>query len=117
MYNVIYDHLLHAGVHQNFIKYKKQLGLIESIVFWHNDGFALLSGIIGYKTNKYSNLLYLWLYVLFYSVSINYFYQKYITGIIYTQYIFQLFIENIGILQPILECIFFCRLLITEYQI
>ena len=38
---------------------------------WHNNGFALISGIVGYKNNKYANLLYLWLTVFFYSVGIH----------------------------------------------
>ena len=45
---------------------------------WHNDAFGLISGIVGYKTNKYSNLSYLWLMVFFYSVGIHIYVKKYI---------------------------------------
>ena len=37
----------------------------------------MISGVFGYKSTKYSNLLYLWLQVFFYSVSIDYYYKKY----------------------------------------
>jgi hypothetical protein len=38
--------------------------------------------MVGYKSTKYSNLLYIWLCVVFYSVSIRYYYLKYKKGAI-----------------------------------
>ena len=35
-----------------------------------------MSGIVGYKTNKYANLLYLWLFVSFYNVAIRLYFIK-----------------------------------------
>ena len=39
---------------------------MNTFSYWHVSSFALISGIVGYKTNKYSNLFYLWLCVVFY---------------------------------------------------
>ena len=44
---------------------------------WHNNDFILISGIVGYKTNKYSNLFYLWLIVVFYSIGIPNYVSQY----------------------------------------
>ena len=72
MYFVIVDHLFNGGKGlKKYYYHKKTLQIIEGSVFWHNDGFALISGIIGYKSNKYSNLFYLWFYVFLYSVSVT----------------------------------------------
>ena len=49
-----------------FYRYEKTFLLIQSFIYWQNNAFILISGIVGYKTNKYSNLLYLWLIVVFY---------------------------------------------------
>ena len=78
MYGTIINHILYHGNGINkFYRYKKQLKILHIILFWHNDGFALISGIVGYKTNKYSNLLYLWFYVLFYSIVIHFYFIKF----------------------------------------
>ena len=72
MYNIIFNHcLFHGNGFKHFPRYKRQLSLLKNFTDWHNDAFILLSGIVGYKTNKYSNLLYLWLTVFFYSVGIH----------------------------------------------
>jgi hypothetical protein len=76
MIAIIFMHTLgHSGAFDKF-KYKK-LHLFEDFCNWHINGFCLISGIIGYKTHKYSNILYLWLWVVFYSVGIHLYYQKY----------------------------------------
>ena len=79
MYGIIISHILYGNAKgaDKFYRYKKELRFLFIISFWHNNGFALISGIVGYKTNKYSNLLYLWLCVFFYSVGIHYYFQKY----------------------------------------
>lgn len=46
-------------------------------MFWHVICFGLISGIVGYKTYKYSNLLYLWISTVFYSVVIHLYYKRY----------------------------------------
>ena len=80
MYNIIIYHYIYYGnPFRRFPNYKKELTLLYCFINWHNDAFILISGIIGYKTNKYSNLLYLWLIVFFYSVGIHkyiYYFKK-----------------------------------------
>ena len=72
MFIIILNHLLYFGdAYKKFFKYKRQLKSFQIFIDWHNNGFALISGIVGYKTNKYSNLLYLWLIVHFYSVGVH----------------------------------------------
>jgi len=67
MYAIIINNILiHGGVMNKYKKYK-QLGLMNTFCFWHVNSFALISGIVGFKTSKYSNLLFLWLCALFYS--------------------------------------------------
>lgn len=71
MYSIIIHHILYHG--KALIKYSQynQLSLMNIFSFWHVSSFALISGIVGYKTNKYSNLLFLWLCTLFYSIIIH----------------------------------------------
>ena len=72
MYNIVVHHIMYFSNGYNlFPNHKKRLHYIHSFIDWHNNGFILISGIVGYKTNKYSNLLYLWLLVCFYSVGIH----------------------------------------------
>ena len=72
MYNIILTHYIDFGhLYRNYPKYKRHLAFIHSFTDWHNNSFILISGIVGYKTNKYSNLLYLWITVFFYSVGIH----------------------------------------------
>ena len=78
MYNIIIVHFIFQGrLLEKYPRYKKQLKLVNIFIFWHNNIFGMISGVVGYKSTKYSNLLYLWLEVFFYSVGINYYYKKY----------------------------------------
>ena len=78
MYGIIINHILYRGQGiYKYSKYQRQLKLFHIILFWHNNAFALISGVVGYKTNKYSNLLYLWFYVVFYSVGIHLYFLKF----------------------------------------
>ena len=71
-YCIVLVHYLGFGnVYKYFYMHERKLRLIQSFIEWHNNAFILISGIVGYKTSKYSNLLYLWLMVVFYSVGIN----------------------------------------------
>ena len=71
-YCIVLVHYLGFGnVYKYFYMHERTLRLIQSFIEWHNNAFILISGIVGYKTSKYSNLLYLWLMVVFYSVGIN----------------------------------------------
>ena len=72
MYGIIINHILyHHGGLKKFSKYSKYLNILHISFFWHNNAFILISGIVGYKSNKYSNLLYLWIEVFFYSTGIH----------------------------------------------
>ena len=77
MLGIIINHLVYQGNGLGkFPQYKRQLLLLNSLFFWHNDGYILISGVVGYKSNKYSNLLYLWLSTLFYSILIPIYFAK-----------------------------------------
>ena len=77
MNGIIINHLVYQGKGvQKFSKYEKQIVLLNSLFFWHNNGFILISGFVGYKTNKYANLLYLWLCSILYSVGICIYFTK-----------------------------------------
>ena len=54
------------------MKYRqyKDLEKLNTAVFWHVSTYIFISGYVGYKSTKYSNLLYLWLCTLFYSIGI-----------------------------------------------
>ena len=60
---------------KKFNKYYKYLKLTEVLTKWHISTFGVISGIVGYKSHKYSNLLYLWLSAVFYSL-LNHFFVK-----------------------------------------
>lgn len=46
---------------------------IEAMSYWSVNCFGMISGIVGYKKCKFSNLIYLWFQVTFYSVLITIF--------------------------------------------
>ena len=72
---IIFNHaMFHGGALAKYMGYRDGLMKIYTFIFWHNDAYALISGIVGYKTTKYSNLLYLWLIVFFYSTGIYYYF-------------------------------------------
>ena len=83
MIGIVYTHVLYQGKgYYKYYRYKKTLKSLYTYVFWHNNVYGLISGMVGYKSTKYSNLLYIWLCVVFYSVSIRYYYLKYKKGAI-----------------------------------
>jgi surface polysaccharide O-acyltransferase-like enzyme len=77
MYGIVINHIIYNV--KTFNKYQsyKELKLLHILLFWHNNGFAFISGFIGCKKHRYSNLFYLWMCVFFYSVIIHFFYLKY----------------------------------------
>ena len=75
---IIFNHVMfHGGALAKYMEYRDGLMQIYTFIFWHNDAYALISGIVGYKTTKYSNLLYLWLIVFFYSTGLYYYFIEY----------------------------------------
>ena len=65
MYAIMIDHIIFHGKLINKYKNYKELYILFIFFFWHINSFAMISGIIGYKTFKYSNLIYLLLCVFF----------------------------------------------------
>ena len=56
MYAIIIHHIIITGkVIQKYKKYK-ELKLINILCHWHVSSFALISGIVSYKTFKYSRI-------------------------------------------------------------
>lgn len=81
MIGIVYNHVLYQG--KGFYKYNIYKIKIKSsltYLFWHDNVYALISGIVGYKSTKYSNLFYLWLSVVFYSLGFHFYYRKYKKG-------------------------------------
>ena len=74
---IILTHSIFFGnIFGKYPQYTKQILSLHFLTDWHNNSFALISGIIGYKKCRYSNLIYLWLTVHFYSVAIHIYVQK-----------------------------------------
>ena len=92
MLGIVYTHVLFNGkAIYKYNKYKSKIFDFYTFIFWHNNSFSLISGIVSSKSTKYSNLLYLWLCVVFYSVGIRYYYLKYkkdsrVNGELYQDY-------------------------------
>ena len=78
MIAIIITHILIGGGFQDKFKqnYKIILCFLPAIN-WHNSCFIFISGYIGYKTSKYSNIIYLWFWVFFYSMGIKIFLIKF----------------------------------------
>ena len=83
MLGIVVHHVLLFG--RGFNKYRQypDLNKLNTAVFWHVSTYIFISGYVGYKSTKYSNLLYLWLCKLFYSIGI----VKYLT--LYKPYIYK----------------------------
>ena len=77
MHSIIVHHILvHGRAIKKYSKYKK-LVLMNITSFWHVSTYALISGFIGYRSNKYSNLLYLWLWAIFYTTNITFYLNRF----------------------------------------
>jgi len=87
MLGIIIHHVLVHGKGINKYRQYPNLVKLNTGVFWHVSTYIFISGYVGYKSTKYSNLLYLWLCTLFYSIGIN----KYLT--LYKPYIYKKEIE------------------------
>lgn len=68
MFSIIISHILTHG--QALKKYTQfnELQLLLILGMWHVSSFGVVSGLIGSKSHKYSNLLYLWDIAVFYSI-------------------------------------------------
>ena len=78
MIAVIYVNIISQGKGiDKYNEYKNKINKSKTYAFFHSNAYGVISGIVGYKSTRYSNLLYLWLCVVFYSVGIHYYYLKY----------------------------------------
>ena len=78
MIGIVFAHILYQGKGlDKYQKYNRKIKILFTYIFWHVNAYAIISGIVGYKSTKYSNLLYIWLCAVFYSVSIHYYYIIY----------------------------------------
>ena len=79
MINIINLHInnsfLNLKVKKNNDKYKNII-LLEVFSYWPVDAFGLISGIIGYKKYKFSNVIYIYLEYFYYSVIISLYFYK-----------------------------------------
>ena len=70
MINII---ILHINLYQDILKLKinnkkfKPIWRLEAMSYFAVDCFGLISGIVGYKKYKFSNLIYIWINTCFYS--------------------------------------------------
>ena len=75
---------LHINLYSGFLaslKYNlpqfKPIWRLQAFSRWSVNCFGLISGVVGYKKTKFSNLIYIWITVLFYSIIISlYMYHK-----------------------------------------
>lgn len=68
MFAIIIHHILwHGKVLLKFNKYKK-LQLLNIKCMWHVSSFGVISGLVSLKAFKFSNLFYLWLESISYSI-------------------------------------------------
>lgn len=79
MIGIVYTHVLFEtkGLYK-YHRYKNKLLNLYTYIFWHVNAYGLISGFVGcYKSIKYSNLLYIWLSIVFYSMGIHYYFLKF----------------------------------------
>ena len=104
MYAIIIHHVLIKGKLLKKYKRYNALILINIMCHWHVSSFALISGIVSHNRNKYSNLLFLWFCVFFYSIIIYIFF-----------YLFKLNTYNSNILYHLFPVIFYKYWYFSEY--
>ena len=72
--NIIIIHI-NKFSHQLSLNYNNRkymsIWLLEVMGYWAVNGFGLISGIVGYKKYKFSNLIYIWFLSSFYSIIIS----------------------------------------------
>ena len=71
---IVIHHLLYHGKLIDKYPQFKELQFIKILCFWHVSTFGMVSGLIGNRNHNFSQLLYLWILVIFYSFI---FYKKF----------------------------------------
>ena len=76
MLTIIIHHILVHG--EALFKYKHYslVNILYVLSMWHVSSFGIVSGIVGNKTHKFSNLLYLWFMTEFYLILFYIIYNK-----------------------------------------
>ena len=77
MYAIVANHVLGFSAQNKYPHYRNELEYFKVLMYWHVSAFIFISGYVGYKSFKYSNLLYLWLCTLFYTIGINLFFNNF----------------------------------------
>jgi hypothetical protein len=83
MINIIVLHinLVSKELNSNYYSPRFQsIWLSETMAYWGVNGFGIISGIVGHKRHKFSNLIFIWIETFFYSTTISFYnYIKYKT--------------------------------------
>ena len=74
--NIIVLHINKASKELNYNYYSPRFNSIwlsEVMAYWGVNGFGIISGIVGYKKHKFSNLIFIWFQTSFYSVTTSFY--------------------------------------------
>ena len=74
--NIIVLHINKASKELNYNHYSPRFNSIwlsETMAYWGVNGFGIISGIVGYKKHKFSNLIFIWFQTFFYSVTTSFY--------------------------------------------
>ena len=77
MFAIVIHHVIYDNNLEEKYRQYEEVKLINISCFWHVSSFTLISGIVGYKIHKYSNLIFLWFSTVFYSTIFYLFAKKY----------------------------------------
>ena len=72
MINIIVLHINLASKELNYNYFSprfQSIWLSETMAYWGVNGFGIISGIVGFKKHKFSNLIFIWIETLFYSLT------------------------------------------------
>jgi hypothetical protein len=76
MINIIVLHINLVSKELNYNYYSprfQSIWLSETMAYWGVNGFGIISGIVGYKKHKFSNMIYIWIETFFYSTTISFY--------------------------------------------
>lgn len=68
MFAIVIDHLLFHGNAIKIYKKYKELQFLNILCMWHVCSFGIISGLVGSNSHRFSNLFYLWILAVFYSL-------------------------------------------------
>ena len=82
MIAIVICHILYHGKALEKYKQYSQLELLNISCMWHVCSFGLISGLVGVNSHKFSNLLYLWIMVVFYSFLFHFIFNNLVTSVV-----------------------------------